>query len=99
MKTKFSKILSSLLILSFLISMFSVFSFAENSEGGDEEGENDYTLFVHRTYDEGWGPANGMSIVYKGNKIFVLLHNILFLRTSAGFTLQPAVFGQRLIYF
>ncbi len=70
MKTKFSKILSSLLILSFLISMFSVFSFAENSEDSGED-EDDYTLFVNRDFDEGWGPDNGLKWTKNSNNIFI----------------------------
>lgn len=66
MKNKFSKILSSLLILSFLIAMFSVFSFAEGSE--DEGG---YTLYVHRTFDEGWAINNGLKLSAGSNNIFV----------------------------
>lgn len=71
MKKKFSKILSSLLILSFLISMFSVFSFADNTEEGSEEEEGAHTLFIHRTYDEGWAPNNGMSLSLGGNRVAI----------------------------
>lgn len=71
MKTKFSKILSSLLILSLLISMFSVFSFAENAEENTDEGAGSYTLFLHRTFNEGWAPSNGMTLSTGGNSVFV----------------------------
>ena len=71
MKTKFSKILSSLLILSFLISMFSVFAFTASAEDESEEEESEYTLFVNRSFDEGWGPTNGFSSDFRRNGVYV----------------------------
>ena len=57
------KIISSLLILTFLISAFSVFSFAENTEVTDdyrEVGVNaDMNVLYNRAFDEGWDVANG----------------------------------------
>lgn len=73
MKTKLLRILSSFLIISFLISIFSVFSFAED-DGGSDDGEDEYTLFVHRTFDEGWAPNNGLSFATntdKDNKMII----------------------------
>lgn len=62
MKNKFKKIISSLLIFSFLAAAFSVFSFAETAgEGGGSEGENTENLSVlyNRGYEEGWDWSNG----------------------------------------
>ena len=57
------KIISSLLILTFLISAFSVFSFAENTEGSGEVGANeDMSVLYNRAFDEGWDFGNGLDI-------------------------------------
>ena len=68
MKTKFSKILSSLLILSFLISMFSVFSFTVGAEEDSADEESEYTLFINRSFDEGWNYLNGLFNTSSNNK-------------------------------
>ncbi len=55
------KIISSLLILTFLISAFSVFSFAEDTEGSGDVGANaDMDILYNRTFDEGWNHNNGL---------------------------------------
>ena len=77
MKNKFLKILSALLVLSFLATTFSVFSFAEEDTGGSAVGENEddiegLELFVNRTYSEGWDYKNGFSRATPGvNKIAI----------------------------
>ena len=54
------KIISSLLILTFLISAFSVFSFAENTEDSGEVGSNeDMNVLYNRAFDDGWNFDNG----------------------------------------
>lgn len=61
------KIISSLLILTFLISAFSVFSFAENTEGSGEVGVNeDMNVLYNRAFDEGWDFGNGFDITGVG---------------------------------
>ena len=65
MKNKFIKILSALLVLSFLVTTFSVFSFAEDTGSSDAGGENDslgsYELFTNRDFGEGWDYDNGFT--------------------------------------
>ena len=63
MKNKFKKIISSLLIFSFLVAAFSVFSFAETAGEGGSEGENTENLSVlfNRGYEEGWDWSNGFN--------------------------------------
>ena len=56
MKTKFYKLISALLVLSFLVSMFTVFSFADETSG---EGNSGYTLVYNRSYEDGWDYLNG----------------------------------------
>ncbi len=64
MKNKLNKIISSLLILAFLISMMTVFAFAsEDSATTDTE----ISLLLNRSFDEGWNFDNGLSDASKGN--------------------------------
>ena len=71
MKSKFLRMLSMILILSFLISMLSVFAFAEDEIVEDEEEEEEETsqfeLLYNRTYDEGWDVANGFNYTANGS--------------------------------
>ena len=68
MKKKLSKIIALLLTVASLLSMFTVFAWAdENEEEGPEEEEivvdfdvNEDWLY-YRTYEDGWGPGNGVS--------------------------------------
>lgn len=75
MKSKFLRLISSLLILSFLVAAFSVFSFAEeNTDDSESEGENTDNLFVflNRDYEEGWDYNNGFSTNSLGNnKVYI----------------------------
>lgn len=57
MKNKLSKIISSLLILSFLISTVSVLALA--TDGGAEQSE--VTTIFNRGFDDGWEETNGGS--------------------------------------
>lgn len=62
MKNKFKKIISSLLIFSFLVAAFSVFSFAGTAdEEGGSGGENteNLSVLINRGYEEGWDWSNG----------------------------------------
>ena len=77
MKNKFIRLISSLLVLSFLVAMFSVFSFAE-STGTEEEQQppvnlENLVLFVNRDFSDGWEADNGFNNAFKpnGNKIAV----------------------------
>lgn len=74
------KIISSLLILTFLISAFSVFSFAENTEVTDEYKEvganENMTVLYNRTYDEGWDYGNGLKTSEIGNNRFLIDYEI-----------------------
>ena len=74
------KIISSLLILTFLISAFSVFSFAENTEVTDEYKEvgvnENMNVLYNRTFDEGWDFGNGFNTTYVGNNRFSIDYEI-----------------------
>ena len=77
MKNKFIRLISSLLVLSFLVAMFSVFSFAE-STGTEEEQQppvnlENLVLFINRDFSDGWEADNGFNNAFKpnGNKIAV----------------------------
>ena len=62
MKNKMARILSFVLMLSLLLSMLSVFAFAEETTGEEEEQpkEEDVLVLYNRTYDEGWDIGNGL---------------------------------------
>ena len=65
MKSKFMRILALILVMSSLISMFTIFAGAEatGSEGAtDGTVDESFKLLYHRTFDEGWDIKNGMSI-------------------------------------
>ena len=58
MKNRFIRLISSLLIMAFLVSAMSVFSFA--AEGSSSTGTNDDVLVVYnRGYEDGWEASNG----------------------------------------
>ena len=61
MKKKFIKLISSLLVLAFLVSCMAVFVYADGGEDTTDTEINDENLklFVNRTFDEGWNYANG----------------------------------------
>ena len=69
MKNKLIRIISSLLILTFLISAMSVFAFASEDSAG--EGESKANVLVNRTFDEGWDYGNGFTDATKKNHFFV----------------------------
>ena len=69
MKSNFLRILSMILILSFLVSMLSVFAFAEEDvteDGEQAEEENLFELLYNRNYSEGWEVNNGLSYTANG---------------------------------
>ena len=68
MKNKFSKLVSTLLIFAFLISAFSMFTFA--AEGG-EEGE-EFDVLINRTFEEGWNYTNGMKTTSTARDSFTI---------------------------
>ena len=61
MKNTFSKLLSLFLVLTFLISAFSVYAFADETEGEEAETE-EFTVFINRTFEDGWDHKNGLKI-------------------------------------
>ena len=65
MKTKFSKILSTILVLASLISCFAVFAFADDSvsETPSAPSASDIDLVVYRNYEEGWDYNNGFGAI------------------------------------
>ncbi len=75
MKNKLNKIISSILILSFLLTAFSVFSFAEDSEGDslDETLSLEYLkLFYNRDYQEGWAAGEGFDETVPNDNKFIV---------------------------
>ncbi len=68
MKNKISRILSSLLIVSFLISVLAVFASAEaNTETEDQGRDSEYfQVFYNRDFEEGWDYKNGFATEVKG---------------------------------
>lgn len=72
-KMKFSRWLSLLLILSFLLSFGLVYVSAEETgdEGEEEEKELPVSLIYYRTYDEGWNFTNGVSDTRKENNFYI----------------------------
>lgn len=67
MKRKLTKLIASILVLSFLVSAFSVLSFADTAEAvndtapDEETSAADLQLLVNRPFDEGWSAFNGFS--------------------------------------
>lgn len=66
MKNRFSKLLSALLILSFLASCFSVLAVAETAGAGgidfSESSKTDsYEVFINRGFEDGWDYNNGFT--------------------------------------
>ena len=77
MNNKFIKFISSLLILSFLVAAFSVFSFAqENTEDDSGSGEilSDLLVFYNRTFEEGWDYTNGFTKYSAGSNSITVDH-------------------------
>lgn len=93
MKSKFLRLISSLLILSFLVATLSVFSFAENTNSGTEskvENTDNLSVLLNRGFSEGWDHKNGFgSVSVGGNEVSIdreedLLGNYnYFLRVAA----------------
>ncbi len=88
MKSKFSKILSLLLVISLLLSMFTVFVSADEvsndttSNNGQQEEDTDdamrdFVLYYNRTYDEGWDVKNGLTITDRGS-YFTIDHELTY---------------------
>ena len=71
MKSKFLRILSFILVMSSLISMFAIFSSAAEADGNgsatEESGKTNFDLMYNRTFDEGWDILNGMKLVDQGD--------------------------------
>ena len=70
MKSKFLRILSLILVMSSLLSMFAIFATAEensDNEGETEEEASSFNLVYNRTYDEGWDVKNGMAVYDQGS--------------------------------
>ncbi len=71
MKNRFVKIISALLILSFLMTAISVLSFAEESTGGSTDVDTSYlSVFINRAFDEGWDFNNGFHTYSVGGNKF-----------------------------
>ena len=74
MKNKFTKLISSVLVLAFLLSSFVVFASAnegENTEAKQPVDTSDLSVLVNRTFEEGWEFTNGFSGAVGNNKFGV----------------------------
>ncbi len=70
MKNKLTKIISTILIVTFLVSTFSIFAFANDSSSGSEES-TELVYMLNRTFDEGWDVDNGLKVTSNDNKFYV----------------------------
>ena len=71
MKNKFIKLISSVLVLAFLLSSFVVFASANESGEADTlkpVDTSDILVLVNRTFDEGWESTNGFTGNIGSNK-------------------------------
>lgn len=68
---KFSRWISLLLVLSFLLSFGLVYVGAEGTNDEESGSELPIELLYYRTFDEGWNFANGVSDVKKENNFFI----------------------------
>ena len=68
MKNKFTKIISALLIVTLLVSIFSIFAFADENESS---GSTELVYMLNRTFDEGWDVDNGLKVTANSNKFFI----------------------------
>ncbi len=72
MKSKFLRILSLILIMSFVLSMFTIFASAETSDGtvdteqGEEEDKPKISVLFNRHFAEGWDAKNGLNWYQNG---------------------------------
>lgn len=70
MKNKFTKLVSSVLVIALLISAFAVLVSANGTETADDSSsadKKDVTLLINRTFDEGWDATNGFTNKINGN--------------------------------
>lgn len=77
MKNRFIRLISSILILSFLVAAFSVFSYAQEStvdDSGSGEIHENLQVFFYRTFDEGWDYANGFTSTSPGSNSITIDH-------------------------
>ncbi len=58
MKNGFKKIISLFIVVASLVSLFSVFVYAEDEE---ESGGTDIVVLLNRNFDEGWDFTNGLN--------------------------------------
>ena len=68
MRNKFLRLLSLILVISSLISMFAIFANAESNteDETEDEEEKEITIVYNRHFGEGWGVPNGMDMVDQG---------------------------------
>ena len=69
MKSKFLRILALILVMSSLLSMFTIFASAAEAGAEEEEPKEETTLNLvyNRTFEEGWDIKNGMSLTDQGS--------------------------------
>lgn len=72
MQNKFSRLIAFLLVVASLVSMLTVFAYAEEGDSGEtEEPQDELTVVLNRTFNEGWNFTNGFSDANKGNNYVI----------------------------
>ena len=75
MKKRINKLVSAVLVLTFLLSAFSVFAFAgtgSSAGGAVAVADDDIELLINRPFDEGWGYSNGFETARVGNHKYTI---------------------------
>ena len=90
MKNKLSKIIALLLTVASLLSMFTVFAWADENE--EEEGPEEEEIVVdfdvnedwlyYRTYEDGWGPATAFPPTPRVSSLITLPRQVTRLRST-----------------
>ncbi len=73
MKSRFNRIIATILVIASLVSAFSIFVSAEDTESGAPTGPDTsgITLILNRDFDEGWDYNNGFTISNQSNNVHI----------------------------
>ena len=74
MGNKITRSVALSLLAALLISLFSIFAFAEDTGEGTED-ESTWPVYYNRTFDEGFSAGNGATLVPKSNEIIIDVEN------------------------
>lgn len=76
MKKRINKLVSSILVLAFLLSAFSTLAFASVGSSAEEvmatAADDDIELLINRPFDEGWSYENGFGTTRVGNHKYTI---------------------------